>query len=74
MLHHVGMLWIIETNQYLEYYMDKHNSDWMTGGTWYNTSICKKYTEPCLKNSLEIQELTYIISCVLLIHTKTNPS
>ena len=21
--------------------MEKHNSDWMTGGTWYNTSICK---------------------------------
>ena len=22
--------------------MDKHNSDWMTGGPWYKTSICKK--------------------------------
>ena len=22
--------------------MDKYNSKWMTGGTWYNTSICKK--------------------------------
>ena len=22
--------------------MDKHNSDWVTGGPWYNTSICKK--------------------------------
>ena len=41
-LHHVGMLWIIEINIHLEYDMDKHNSDWMTGGPWYNTSICKK--------------------------------
>ena len=22
--------------------MDKHNSEWMTGGPWYNTYICKK--------------------------------
>ena len=42
MLHQVGMLWIIETHEQLQYDMDKHNSKWMTGGTWYNTSICKK--------------------------------
>ena len=39
-LHHIGMFWIINTNQYLEYDMEKHNSDWMTGGTWDNTYIC----------------------------------
>ena len=22
--------------------MDKHNSNWITGGPWYNTFICKK--------------------------------
>ena len=42
MLHHVGMLWIIETREKLQYDIDKHNSEWMTGGSWYNTSICKK--------------------------------
>ena len=26
MLHHVGMLWIIETHEELKYDMDKHNS------------------------------------------------
>ena len=40
-LRHVGMLWIIETNQNLEYDMEKHNSDWITGGPCYNTYICK---------------------------------
>ena len=40
-LHHVGMLWIIEPHEQLKYDMDKHNLDWMTGGSWYNTSICK---------------------------------
>ena len=69
MLHHVVMSWIIETHEQLKYNMGKHNSDWMTGGPWHNTSICKKYMETCLKDLLEIQELTDIISCILLMHT-----
>ena len=40
-LHHAGMLWIIENNEQLQYDMDEHNSDWMTGGPWYNTYISK---------------------------------
>ena len=42
MLHHVGILWIIKTNQRFKYDMDKHNSDYITGGPWYNTSNCKE--------------------------------
>ena len=42
MLHHVGMLWIIENHEQLQYDMDIQNSYWMTGGPCYNTSICKK--------------------------------
>ena len=57
-LHHVGMSWIIETNQHLEYDMDKNNSNWMTGGPWYNTSTCKNYVKQCLKILLEMKELT----------------
>ena len=41
-LHHVGILWIVETREKLQYDTDKHNSEWMTGGPWYNTYICKK--------------------------------
>ena len=41
MLHHVGMLWI-ENHEQLKYNMDKKKSEWMTGGPWYNTYICKK--------------------------------
>ena len=68
MLQHVVMLWIIETNEQLKYDMDRHNQYWMTGGPWYNTSICEKYMEICLKDLLEIQELKHVISCVLLMH------
>ena len=42
MLHHLGMLWITENHKELKYDMDIQNSDWLTGGPWYNTSICKK--------------------------------
>ena len=42
MLHHVGMLWMIETHEQLKYNMDKHNSEFITGGPWYNTYICNK--------------------------------
>ena len=45
LLQHVGMLWIIETHEQLQYDMDEQNSEWMTGGTWYDTSICKKLHE-----------------------------
>ena len=32
----------------------------------------KNYMENCLKNLLEMQELTDIISCVILMHMKNN--
>ena len=35
MLHHVGMIWIIENNKDLKYDMDILNSDYMTGGPCY---------------------------------------
>ena len=53
-LHHVGMSWIIEIDKHLEYYMYKHDSDWITGSPWYNTYICNNCMENCLKNLLEM--------------------
>ena len=32
MLHHVGMIWIIENHEGLKYDMDIQSSDWLTGG------------------------------------------
>ena len=42
MLHHVGMIWMIENHEDLKYDMELQNSDWMIGGPWYNTYICNK--------------------------------
>ena len=39
MLHHVGMIWIIENHEDLKYDMEIQNSYYITGGPWYNTSI-----------------------------------
>ena len=39
--HHVGMSWIIEPNEQLNYDIYKHNPDWITDGPWYNKYICK---------------------------------
>ena len=36
------MIWIIENHEDLKYDMELQDSDWMTGGPWYNVSICKK--------------------------------
>ena len=42
-LHHVGMSWVISSNQEMEYEMDENNhQDWLNKGPWYNTSICSK--------------------------------
>ena len=49
MLHHFGLLWIIETHEQLKYDMEKHNSEWIIGVPWYNTYICKKLHGKCLR-------------------------
>ena len=42
MLHHVGMIWIIENNEELKYDIELQSTDWTSGGPWYNTYNCKK--------------------------------
>ena len=71
MLHHVDMSWIIEKNQELNSFIDKHNPDWITSGPWYNTSVCKKNTwNIFLKIILEIQELKDMNLYGLLVHMR----
>ena len=71
MLHHVGMLWIIETHEQLKNYMDKHNSEWMAGGPWYNTSICKKLHGKVFKGFIRnARTERYNIMCSIDTHEK----
>ena len=43
-LHHVGMSWIISSNQEMEYEMNTKNNhlDWLNKVLWYNKNICSK--------------------------------
>ena len=55
--------------------MDKHNSEWMTVGTWYNTYICKKHHgkvfEVFIRNA---RTDGYNITCSIDAHEKEHPS
>ena len=68
------MLCIIETHEQLQYYMEKDHSEWMTGGPWYNTSICKKLNgnvfEGFIRNSRTDR---YNITCLIDAHEKFHP-
>ena len=55
--------------------MEKHNLEWMTGGTWYNTYICKKLHgkvfEGFIRNAITDR---YNIICNIDSHEKENQS
>ena len=75
MLHHVGMLWIIKTHEQLQYYMDKQNSEWMIGGTWYNTYICKKLHSKVFEVfTRNARTDRYNITCSIDAHLKEHQS
>ena len=51
--------------------MDKHNSEWMIGGPWCNTYICKKLHGKVFEGFI-INEITdrYNIMCSIGAHEK----
>ena len=74
-LHHVALSWIFESNQQLEYDIDKHNPNWFTNGTWYNTYICTKLNgtvfEKYIRNARTDR---YNLMCYIDAHEKQKPS
>ena len=75
-LHHVGMSWIISSNEEMKYEIDKNNhQDFLNKGTWYNTAICLR-----LHRSLFGYLIKYAISdrynimCYLVEHDKIQPA
>ena len=75
MLHHVGMSWIISSNQEMEYEMDKTNhQDWLNKGPWYNTSICQKLNGSRFDDFItQARTDIYNIMCSLVAHDKMQP-
>ena len=55
--------------------MYKHNSDWITGGTWYKTSICEKLHGKMFEEIIRNERSDrYNIVCSIDAHEKNNPS
>ena len=42
-LHHVGLLWIITSNNKIKYKTEENDPDLLTKGLCYNTTICSKF-------------------------------
>ena len=54
--------------------MDKHDSDWMTGGPCYNTSICKKLHGNVFEEFIiNARTDRYSIMCSIDVHEIINP-
>ena len=75
MLHHVSVICIIENHEYLKYDTGSKKSDWMTGGPWYNTFICKKLHWKVLEEFI-INAVTdrYNIMCSIDAYGRENQS
>ena len=55
--------------------MYKHNSDCITGGTWYNTSICKKLHGKLFEEFIRnVRTERYNLMCSIDANEKNNPS
>ena len=72
MLRHVGMSWIIISNQEMEYEPDENNhQDWLNKGPWYNTSICSKFYGSRFEDFItQARTERYNIMCSLVDHDK----
>ena len=73
-LHHVGLSWIIFSNEEMKYKIDKSNHpDWLNKGPWYNKDICSM-----LHGSMFEYFITHAITdrynllCSLVAHDKKN--
>ena len=74
-LHNVVMSWILGKNKQLQYFMDKHNSDWITGYPWYNTHICKTLHGKMFKEFIRnARTYRYNLMCYIGSNEKNNPS
>ena len=74
--HHVGMSWIISSNDEMKYGMAKNNNkDCLNKGPWYNTDICSRLNgslfEYFITNSRTDR---YNIMCSLFAHDKKIPA
>ena len=75
-LHDVGMLWIIFSNNEMLYEVEENNHiDWFNKGPWYNTYICSKLHGKVFEDFIK-NEVTdrYNLICYIIAHDKQQPT
>ena len=74
-LHHVGMSWIISSNDEIKYEMDQNNhQDWFNKGPWYNTSIYLKSHGSIFEDFItHARSDRYNLMCYLVAYDKKLP-
>ena len=75
-LHHVGMSWIISSNEEMKYEKDENNhQDWFNKGPWYNTAICLRFHGSLFEDFItHARTDRYNLMCSLLAHDKIQPA
>ena len=76
MLHHVGMSWIIISNQEMDYEMNTKNNhlDWSNKGPWYSKNICYKSHGIKFEDFItQARTYRYNTMCYLVSHDRLEP-
>ena len=71
-LNHVGMLWIISSNDEMKYEIDKNDHrDWLNECIWYNTAIFSKFHGSLFEDFITHAKTDkYNFMCSLVAHDK----
>ena len=71
-LHHVGMSWIICSNNKILYEIEESNHTyWLNKGKWYNTAICSKFQGKMFEDFIRHARIDiYHIMCSIIAHDK----
>ena len=74
-LHHVGMSWIISSNEEMKYEIDESNhQDFLIKVPWYNTSICLRLHGSLFEDFITHARFDrYNFTCFLVAHDKIQP-
>ena len=64
-LHHVGLSWIISSNNQMKYDIEETNYNWLDKGPWYNIPICYNFHGSVFEYLLEILKHIDTIVCVI---------
>ena len=74
-LHHLGMSWIISSNDEMKYEINKINHQiWFNKGTWYNKSIWSMLHGSLFEDFItHARTNRYDLMCSLVLHDKELP-